>query len=73
MEPDELPRTTVSRERAAEMLGVSVRTVDRHIPAGTPGRYAYKDHPGQSTQIEIELVKALMPAPGGDPLVSDPE
>lgn len=73
MKSDEPRKTTVSRERAAEMLGVSVRTVDRHIPAGTPGRYAYKDFPGRGTEIELALVEALLPTPGGDPLVSDPE
>ena len=64
------PRTTVTREEAAKLLGVSVRTVDRYIPAGTPGRTDYRETPGK-VQIAIGLVEALLPAPGGDDVVTD--
>lgn len=63
------PRT-VTREEAAALLRVSVRTVDRHIPAGTPGRTDYRETPGK-VQIAIHLVEALMPAPGGDDVAGD--
>ncbi len=64
--------TTVTREEAAALLGCSVRTIDRRIPAGTPGRTDYKGTVGK-VQIERALVQRLMPAPGGDPIVTDDE
>jgi len=63
-------RSTVTREEAAALLGVSVRTIDRHIPAGTPGRTSYRRTPGK-VRIDRALVERLMPAPGGDPVVRD--
>ncbi len=56
---------TVTREEAARLLGVSVRTIDRWIPAGTPGRSGYSDNPGP-VRIARHLIEALLPAPGGD-------
>lgn len=64
------PRTTVTREEAAAILKVSVRTVDRYIPAGTAGRTDYRETPGK-VQISIHLVEALLPAPGGDDVAVD--
>lgn len=61
----ESPPPTVTREEAAALLGVSVRTIDRWIPAGTPGRPGYSAAPGP-VRIERSLIEALMPAPGGD-------
>jgi hypothetical protein len=60
---------TVSREEAAALLNCSVRTLDRHIPPGTPGRTTVPGvglPGGRQTRIRRSLVEALMPAPGGD-------
>lgn len=56
---------TLTREEAAALLNVSTRTIDRYIPAGTPGRTDYRTTPGK-VRIARRLVEALMPAPGGD-------
>jgi len=61
--------TTVSRDEAAELLGCSTRTLDRHIPPGTPGRTvitAIGTPGGRQTRIERKLLARFMPAPGGD-------
>ncbi len=56
---------TVTREEAAALLGVSVRTIDRYIPPGTPGRTDYRNVPGK-VRIERSLLAKFLPAPGGD-------
>lgn len=70
---DEPTDTTVSRQEAAALLGVSLRTVDRWIPEGTEGRYKRPDPrrpgrpaPNDEVRIERRLITALTTAPGGD-------
>lgn len=63
--------TTVSRHEAADMLGISLRTLDRIIPEGTPGRTRAHPHyrearPNDPVRIERKLIEDRMPAPGGD-------
>lgn len=59
--------TTVGRGEAAEILGWSLRTLDRRIPPGTPGRYPrYGSQRGGEIRIERKLLEQFMPAPGGD-------
>lgn len=65
MESDELPSDSVTREEAARLLGISLRTLDRWIPAGSEGRTDYRETPGK-VRIKRSRVQALMPAPGGD-------
>lgn len=60
-----MSESTVTRAEAAAILGVSVRTVDRHIPPGTPGRTDYTETPGK-VRIARSLLATLLPAPGGD-------
>jgi transposase len=71
---DELTDTTVSRQEAARILGVSLRTLDRWIPEGTAGRFK-RPHPGRAgrppapndeVRIERSLLTALTTAPGGN-------
>lgn len=64
----ESPPPTVTRKEAAALLGISERTLDRYIPVGTPGRSDYRDTPGP-VKIELRLIRALMPTPGGDDVV----
>ena len=63
---DEQTDTTVSMEEAAQILGCSIRTLRRHLPPGTPGRYRRIGTPGGQIRIERDLLKTLMPAPGGE-------
>lgn len=70
---DELTDTTVSRQRAAEILGVSVRTVDRMFPEGTAGRFKRtpphrpnRPAPNDEVRIEMALIRAQLATPGGD-------
>jgi hypothetical protein len=58
---------TVGRAEAARILGWSLRTLDRRIPPGTPGRAPrYGTQRGGEIRISRELVEQYLPAPGGD-------
>lgn len=66
---DTTDTTTVSREEAAALLRCSVRTLDRIIPPGTPGRTTRRVigvAGGRETRIRRSLVEQHLPAPGGD-------
>lgn len=68
---DEPTDTTVSRQEAAAELQISLRTLDRLIPEGTPGRFKrtppYRDPaPNDEVRIERRLLVGRTPAPGGD-------
>ena len=60
--------TTYTRTEAARKLGCSLRTLDRRIPPGTPGRTGgttpgTRLRPG--VRIDKKLIEALLPTPGG--------
>lgn len=61
-------KETYTRKEASEVLGCSLRTIDRWFPRGSPGRTERTPTPDKPDGVIIDgvRVRARLPLPVGD-------